>query len=315
MTSRIESASELVLGIDGGGTKTVAWLGTVEDPGIILGRGAAGPGNVRAVGFATAQMNIAAAIDAAFRDARLPQSAVAAACLSLAGAGRPEEQGQMTAWATGQRIADIIRITSDAEPVLAAGSPEAWGVALICGTGSLAWGRTVSGQTARAGGWGYLLGDEGSAYWIARTGLQAVVRAADGRDQPTALLEAFLDRLDLTEPMQLIDCIYAQEMTRDRLAGLGDVVFSAAKDDRIAAEIVESGAKELAQSIAAVASRLSFAPHAYPLALAGGIVLNQDGYRERIVFYLRSAGLSPGNVTLVSEPVLGALKLSRTSIR
>ena len=91
-------------------------------------------------------------------------------------------------------MARSVRIVHDAVPILAAGSPEGWGVALISGTGSLAFGRDRQGRSCRAGGWGFLFGDEGSGYAIALAGLRAAAQAADGRAPATRLLEGFLER-------------------------------------------------------------------------------------------------------------------------
>src|SRR5438477_9802043 len=99
-------------------------------------------------------------VEAAFSDAKLPRTVAVAACFGLAGAGREIEQQRIVAWATEQKIARAIRVTGDAEPILAAASSDNSGVALICGTGSMAWGRNAAGKTARCGGWGYLIGDE-----------------------------------------------------------------------------------------------------------------------------------------------------------
>src|SRR5262245_59230190 len=138
----------LILGVDGGGTKTVAWLAPLDDAqnSIILGRGQAGPGNPRAAGFDVAQANITAAIEAAFADAKLPVTTAAAACFGLAGAGRESEQTRIANWAMQRGIATRVRVVGDAEPILAAASPDNCGIALICGTGSLAWGRNRAGE-------------------------------------------------------------------------------------------------------------------------------------------------------------------------
>src|SRR3954447_26373178 len=105
------SSASLVIGVDGGGTKTVAWLAPINDDGTgtILGRGQSGPGNPRAAGFEVAQANIAAAIEAAFLDAKLPRAMAAAACFGLAGAGRDIEQQRIETWAARQQIAYIVR--------------------------------------------------------------------------------------------------------------------------------------------------------------------------------------------------------------
>ncbi|HET9221200.1 MAG TPA: BadF/BadG/BcrA/BcrD ATPase family protein, partial [Roseiflexaceae bacterium] len=155
--------TDLLLGVDGGGSGTRALL--ADRSGAILGAGAAGPSNHQAIGLEAAAQAIQSAIDMAFRDARVERSRpVAAICLGLAGAGRPEDRLRFEAWATRQNIARRCAVASDAELVLTAGTPDGWGVALICGTGSIAWGRAPDGRSARAGGWGYLLGDEGSGY-------------------------------------------------------------------------------------------------------------------------------------------------------
>ena len=156
----MNSHAGLVIGVDAGGTKTTAWLGEIDrgSRNHPLGQGHAGPGNPRAVGFDTVTRELAAAVERAFADAELPVGQVAALCLCVAGAGRPEEQQQLKAWSVSQNVADRVTVTNDAEPILAAASPDNAGIALISGTGSLAWGRTASGQIARVGGWGVSVG-------------------------------------------------------------------------------------------------------------------------------------------------------------
>jgi N-acetylglucosamine kinase-like BadF-type ATPase len=304
-----------VLGVDGGGTKTVAWLAPLVDDGAgaIFGRGQSGPGNPRAAGFETAQANIEAAIAAAFADAGLPRTPVAAACFGLAGAGRLVEQERITAWATERQLAKCVRVTGDAEPILAAASPDNCGIALICGTGSLAWGRNRAGEVSRCGGWGYLLGDEGSGYAIARAGLQAAMRAADGRGPRTELLDLLGRELGAPSPSDLIERVYAPKMTRERLAGLAKVVFDAARTDPVAQAIVAAAAAELAEMIAVLSARLALRAGDYPLALAGSVVLNQPELQSQMQTELHHRGRAPGTMSLVHEPVRGAIALARKS--
>jgi N-acetylmuramic acid 6-phosphate etherase len=193
---------ELFLGIDGGGTHTVALL-AVRKPGAgpagwaLLGRGTTGPSNRQAVGTEQALEALDEAVSAAFLAAGVPRGPVAGACLGLAGADRPDDQAVLHEWADRVRLAGRVEVTSDAAILLAAGTPDGSGLVLIAGTGSIAFGRTADGRRARAGGWGYLLGDEGSAYALVMSGLQAVARAADGRGPATALTERFLKRFGL----------------------------------------------------------------------------------------------------------------------
>ncbi|HZN36463.1 MAG TPA: BadF/BadG/BcrA/BcrD ATPase family protein [Pirellulaceae bacterium] len=309
---------EFVIGVDGGGTKTAAWLASLVDD-TILGRGQAGPGNPRAAGFEVAQANIAAAVAAAFDDAKLSRQAVAAACFGLAGAGREVEQQLIADWALGRRIAKKVRVCGDAELILAAASPENCGVALIAGTGSLAWGRNQAGETTRCGGWGYLLGDEGSGYAIALAGLRAAMRAADGRGPTTGLLPAFLRELGAATAPELIGKVYSPEMTRERLAGLASVVFEYRSTDEVAQRIVADAAGELAAMVTTVATELKLPPQGYMLAISGGVLLNQLNYLEQFLFTLwahtHSGESQPARCVKVEEPVRGAVALARLLAR
>lgn len=303
----------LVIGVDGGGTKTLAWLATREAGAAIqpLGRGLAGPGNPRAAGFEVAQVNIAAAIAAAFADAGLPVETVAAACLGLSGAGRSEEQERIRHWAEGEGIAARVRVTHDAETILATADADVVGIALIAGTGSLAWGRNAAGAVGRTGGWGYLLGDEGGGYWIALAGLRAAVRAADGRGQPTHLLPRLMTALGAAQPMDLIGKVYAPETTRERLAELAPIICDCAATDGVAAEIVAQAAEELARMTGTLARTLQLGAGQYALALVGGVISGPGVIRTLLLERLHELGLPPRGVLDVTEPVAGAVTLAR----
>lgn len=308
---------ELVIGVDGGGTKTLAWLAPLDDASntTVLGRGAAGPGNPRAAGFDVALANIGAAIEAAFADAKLPHSTAAAACFCLAGAGREVEQQRIENWATQQAIARAVRVTGDAEPILAAASPDHVGIALICGTGSLAWGRNAAGEIARSGGWGYLLGDEGSGYAIALAGLRAAVRAADGRGQGTVLLDSLQRQLGAAAPSDLVQCVYGPEMNREKLSALAKIVFDAAASDVAAQMIVTAAANDLAEMVTVLCVQLALLDQAYPLALAGSVIANQPLLRNSLSKRLADRLCRPRTTVIIEEPVRGALVLARLAAK
>jgi N-acetylmuramic acid 6-phosphate etherase len=300
-------AEELYLGIDGGGTHTVALL--AGRGGAVLGRGTAGPSNRQAVGTERALAALDEAVSAAFAAADRNRTPVASACLGLAGADRPEDQAVIREWAERVRLAGQVEATSDAAILLAAGTPEGWGLVLIAGTGSIAFGRAADGRRARAGGWGHLLGDEGSAYALVMAALRAVARAADGRGPATSLTERLLARLGVSHPQGLIAAVYRSGRDRADLAALAPLVVEAAEEDEVTARIVEEEAQELAQAGAAVAGQLGWASP-LPVALAGGLLLGSAGYRERVLRGLRSLGVQPRAVTLVEEPAQGALQLA-----
>jgi N-acetylglucosamine kinase-like BadF-type ATPase len=305
------SNDDLVIGVDGGGTKTIAWVAPFDDPTnqIILGRGQAGSGNPRAVGFEAAERAVMDAITQALTDAGRAREIVSAAWLGLAGAGRESEQTRLTEWAQNvAKIARRVRVSGDAELILAAGSAYHTGIALIAGTGSLAWGRNADGRIGRTGGCGYLLGDEGSAYAIAIAGLRTAMQSADGRQPPTRLLEKLLAHFQATSPANLIEILYTPDMTRDRIAGAAPLVFSLTEDPA-AVSILSQAADDLAHMIVALAHQLGFAAGDYPLAMTGSLLLQQDQFRQAVAD--RLSAIAPRTVTLVSEPVRGAVLLAR----
>jgi len=305
---------QFVLGIDGGGTKTVAWLARRFPPAeqSALGRGSAGASNPQAVGFAKAIENLNRAIAAAFADARVKSGPVAAAVLALAGSDRPENRRVLTRWAEDHRLADRFCVVSDALPVLIAGSPDGWGVALIAGTGSFAFGQSRHGRSSRAGGWGFLFGDEGSSYAVALAGLRAAAKSADGRAPATGLLDALLDRLGLQEPQDLVTSVYRIAADRAAVASLGGVVTStAAQGDPTAQRILDEAASELAAMVAAVARKLDLAGGPFPLAVAGGLLLGSRNLQDGLEAQIASMGLRPDPIAGVIDPVLGAVKLAQ----
>jgi N-acetylglucosamine kinase-like BadF-type ATPase len=298
----------LALGIDGGGTGTVALL---ERGGVVIGRGEAGPSNRQAVGDAQAMAALDESVSRAFAAAGIERVTVGAACLGLAGSGRAEDREVVLLWARRVRLAERTDVTTDAALLLAAGTPTGWGLALVAGTGSIAWGRAADGREDRAGGWGYLLGDKGSGYSIALAALRAIVRSADSALPPTVLGERLLGHLRLNDTQALVPLIYGGGMDRAALAGLAPLVIDCSDDDSVAADIVQTQARELARTAAATAKKLGFGDQAFPLALAGGLLLGCESYRRLVLEALVEDGLRPEPVTLVHEPAEGALRLAR----
>lgn len=302
----------VVLGVDAGGTKTVAAAGLLEDAAgtIQRGTGIAGAANPRSVGFESAWREIRLAVSRAFEDADLDECRAAVLCLSAAGAGREEEQQRLRQLVIDDGLADRVLICTDAEPILAAASPDATGIALISGTGSFAWGRSADGTTARAGGWGYLLGDEGSGYAVAVAALRAAVRAADGRGARTELLDYFQERLKASVPSDLISIIYGPDMTRRDIAMLAAGVFSLADCDQAAQEIVDQAGTQLAELVTVLAGRLRFSGSSLTLGITGGLLLNQPEFRMQVI---QKAGVLPERAVDVPVPAYGSLVMAARS--
>ncbi|MEZ6035302.1 MAG: BadF/BadG/BcrA/BcrD ATPase family protein [Planctomycetaceae bacterium] len=311
---------DLIIGIDGGGTKSVAWLASTSDswqeaPPIVLGRGAAGPANQRAVGPAVARSNLDAAIKAAFLDAGLPRMTVAAACLGLAGADRASDRRMVEVWADAVRVADSVEIVNDAVPLLHVAPATGIGIALIAGTGSLAWGRNSNGQTARCGGWGYLFSDEGSAFGIGRDVLQAVTAAVDGRGERTRLVTDVIHFLNIKSPEEIITAVYSHEVPRAVVASVACLAFPAAgKHDLVAEKILQKAAKELAEMAAVSARRLALQSD-LSLSMTGAVLLQNPDFCEQVIAEIETMGIRLARKIKIEHPVSGAVNMAASQAR
>ena len=288
-------ARRFVLGVDGGGTKTLCVA--LSEDGTLLGRGEGGPANPYSYGMERAFGSITASVEGALAQAARAvgpswpagaagaDSVASAIYLGISGVDRPmdvEEVGARVAAAGWARHAVVC---NDAVIALAAGlrGRRGPGVVVISGTGSVVYGTDAAGRTGRAGGWGPFLGDEGSGYDIGRRALIAVVRADDGRDRPTNLTALARQELGFDRPEDLIGMVYGHggqpPMEKHAVARLtGIVALAAADGDPVAVKILEEAAAQLAQGVAAVARQLGFgavlggtAGSALPVVVTGGV--------------------------------------------
>ncbi len=303
----------LVIGVDGGGSKTLAVL--AESSGRELGRGLAGGCNYQVVGEEAARATILAAIRIAFERAGLPFKTVAGICMGLAGVGRPVDQGWVEDFVREEGLARRLALAHDGQLLLWAGTPQGWGVGIVSGTGSIAYGRSPDGREARAGGWGYLLGDEGSGYAIGRAALQAVAQAEDERGPATTLTARILAQWKLEQTWDLVGQVYrGGKQGRVEIAALAEMVLEeAANGDEVAQAIETHAARELVFQAATVVRRLGFS-EAVPCALGGGVLTHSDRLVELLVKTAGAEGVELQPVERVTEPVRGAVRLAIETI-
>jgi N-acetylglucosamine kinase-like BadF-type ATPase len=305
-----------LLGIDGGGTSTEALL--AEPGGCILGRGVAGPSNAKAVGAEAARRAIDAAIHAAFHAAGLGPAPADAICLGLAGFDRPDDREVLAGWADEAHWARRLVMVNDGDLVVAAGTPDGWGVGVIAGTGSIAVGRAPDGRTARAGGWGHLIGDEGSAYRVVLDALRLVARRIDGRDlHPPGrdpLTERICAALGVAVVPQIVTAIYSADFDRAKIASLAPEVLAACAEAPELGELllVPAGAA-LAEIIAAVARSLGWPSGVLPVAVAGGFLLSATVVLDGMIDCLHRWGYRV-NLTPVADPARGAIILAERAL-
>ncbi len=262
------------LGIDGGGTKTISYL--VNEKGEILGRGEAGASAYHVTGIEKAAQEIKKAIDGAIQSSPEKINTLETACFGLAGIDSKQDYDTIYQVLTKQQIAHRIVLENDAVIALVGGNAKAYGVVLIAGTGAISLGINKKGQRKRAGGWGHIIGDEGSGYYIAISGLTAALKAYDGRGENTVLLPMFKKKLNLDKMEDIMVKVYFS-LSREEIASMAYIVFQAAREgDRIAKKIIIKAGNELAQNITAVINGLDLADEEIEVPLVGGVFKNES---------------------------------------
>jgi N-acetylglucosamine kinase len=291
----------LVAGIDAGGTKTRAFV--VDRSGGVVGRGAGGGGNLMS------SPDPQGAIGAALREA-LAGRRPAAVVLSCAGGDRDQERERGRAIIGALVGHDVpAEVTNDAKAALYAGNPQGCGVVLISGTGSIAYGRNAEGDEARSGGWGWLIGDEGSAVWLGLEGLRAATHHVDGRGAPTAITAHLLRELGLADLRDVLPLVYGKPHPAPAtIASARAVATAASANDMIAVGIIRRGATALARAATVVAVTLGLGDG--PVYLAGGAFEQVPALAQQVRLELLGALPRAAVEPVREEPAMGAARLA-----
>lgn len=273
-----------VFGLDGGGTKTICIL--MDENHLVLGRGEAGPSNYQTLGIETAKKSIQLAIERAVLSAKIEADSnlkIEAICLGLAGVGRPKDIEIVQFVVQNLQLTDTLPVTrsllprnivicSDYALALVGGTGHSVGIAVISGTGSIVFGQNGQGKTKRVGGWGSILGDEGSGYDIAVQGLQAALKFYDGREDFTALAEKFQQHLGLNNLDELVEVVYRRGWGVKEIAALAPIVDrAAAEGDRVADGIINRAVAELTFSTKIAISALFNPTEEFEIVIIGGV--------------------------------------------
>jgi N-acetylglucosamine kinase-like BadF-type ATPase len=265
------------LGLDGGQSSTTAVIG--DETGRIIGRGHGGPCNHAAA--EEGRERLRRAVSESVRAARLAagintEVRFAAACCGMSGG--PEDKRALL---EAMLPVDRLEVTTDAAIALRGATLSGRGIIVIAGTGSMAFGRNGADLSARAGGWGYIFGDEGSAFDIARQALRAALRMEEGWGAATSLRDKLLKSAGAANANQLMHRFYEPEWQRDRIASLAPLVEAAADaGDPISQEILANAAEQLAALAAAVRAQLWSAEEAVEIAYSGGVFQSQSVSRR-----------------------------------
>jgi glucosamine kinase len=297
------------LGIDGGGTKTSCIVG---DETAVLGTGTGAGSNVVRVGAQHAREAFRDAITQACAAAKISSSQIERTCAGVAGGARPEIAAWVRAELT-ELVAGEIAIVGDMEIAHEAAFGGGAGVVVIAGTGSIAYGRNEAGETARAGGWGFAISDEGSGHWIGRYAISGVLRAYDETGSGGLLLKDIMDSWHLATREQLV--VAANASPAPDFAGLVPAVLSAADaGDTTARDVLALAGAELGKLAEIVVGRL-FNTSAAPVATAGGIFDHSPLVRRVFFENLRAKYPKIVEHPDSESPVNGALAMARKGNR
>jgi len=299
------------LGIDGGGTKTTCAVG---DDSTLLVTATAGPSNIVRVGPAQTRESLQKCVQQACAAAGITPAQIERTCVGGAGAGHPE-LAEMVRRALAEILPGPIDVVGDMQTALEAAFDTGPGVIVNAGTGSFAYGRNAEGKTLRAGGWGFAIGDEGSAHWIGREAVAAVLRASDltsGTPEDAFHSELQTALCKIWGVNSLADLARAaNSIPPPDFAALFPAV--AASKNILALQVLSAAGRELAQTAAVVIRRLFPADEggSVPVATTGGVFRHATLVRGDFYNELRKLDSRAEINPLVIEPVEGALRMAR----
>jgi N-acetylglucosamine kinase len=311
--------SQFVIGIDGGGTKTVAIIADLK--GNILAQHNAGPSNFQIMGIEKAARVVFSLIQDCCDSVGCFPKNVRGTTVGLAGAGRPDDQKRIAEgfrrFTSSKKVTlRKVRIESDARIALEGAFNGGAGIIVIAGTGSIAFGKDEKGNIHRVGGWGRILGDEGGGYSIGKEGLKAVCRYCDGRSAPTLLTVMVAKRFGLKTSADIIAAVYKENFD---VAAVAPIVFEAAeKGDAVSFDIVHRAANELTELVRALTVKYHNggarpASRRIPLSFVGGLIGNETPLTRALRREISNSFPNVDVVPPLAPPVYGAVLMAITS--
>lgn len=296
-------SKKYAIGIDGGGTNLRVIV--VQPDLTVVGQAHAGTANPSVIGRDASADLIQNTIHAAVQNANLAPSEISAVGIGVAGAPREFCYDWLHDTVYGALPDTLIVPSSDHEIALVGSLGKREGVLILAGTGSVGYGVNAAGESALVGGWGYLLGDEGSGYLLGMDALRALMKSWDGRLPETTLTDAILTALNLLDIWGIVHWLYGDTIRTPEVAKLSRIVLEhATNGDKVAQAIVQTGVEGLADHVDTIKRRLAM--QEAEIAFAGGILTSDNLLSRQLCTRLGLSDIPQPRYT----PVIGAALLA-----
>lgn len=303
-----------VIGVDGGGTKTVVALANLE--GEILYKIESGPSNPYKVELKKAISNLKEGIDKVLK--KFLKEKIGFIYIGLAGGlERGKERKEKIEKALKKefpQFSKILKIEGDQKIAFRSGTNEKDGLVVISGTGSIAMGWRGK-RKAIAGGWDWLLGDQGSGFWIGKRALEEVIKEIDGRREKTKILKDMIFKeIGIKGVGDLYKIFYSENFV-EKISSVSKIVDKAAKNkDKLAIGILKEAGKELASAAISVIRKLNFKREKFPIVLAGSMFKSKT-FLSEVKKGIKKFAPKAKFILLKKEPVIGAVKLAIENLK
>ena len=307
--------AQYVIGLDGGGTKTSIQLADLS--GTVITETQGGPSNFQIIGIEEASRNILDLAETCCHSVGCSYSQIGSVVAGLTGAGRIADERRITeglqnaSEKRGMFFHDL-KVESDARVALEGAFKGTRGIVLICGTGSIVFAKDAKGRVIRSGGWGRLIGDEGSGYQIGREAFRSIARMMDGRGRATKLAKMVGSEFGLKTHEDIIRAVYREDFDLASAAPL--VLLAAERNDAAATEILRFAAAELIDALRAVLKSLGNVPRGnrqkIPLVLMGGLMQSENVYSKKVKSAIRKNLPRLSVEDPIDRPVHGAVLMA-----
>jgi N-acetylglucosamine kinase-like BadF-type ATPase len=301
-----------VAGIDGGASKTVALI--ADGNGKILGSGRAGPSNYHNVGVQAATLAIKNSLQRAKSKAGIT-GRTDTAVVALAGIDSEQDLRTVSQFVKNARIASTSIVIHDSVAAIYAAMKGRPGIVVNSGTGSFAAGINSKGAYARAGGWGYIVGDEGSAYDIGVNAIKMAFRSFDGRERNTELIEILRHKFHIRKMDDLVSQIYSHKLSVEQIAAVAPLVIRSAWNDKMSRRILDEAGTQLGELVCAVAVRLHMTQQEFSVAAVGGNFRSRGHLIQALRSKIGTCCPSARVIHMRVEPAHGSLSLALEAFR